>query len=667
MDILLRRNGDLNPGIEWSDAIAQAKVLVSKLSLEDKANLVTGLGWTNGPCLGNLPAMPSIGFPSLCLQDSPTGVRYAQKASAFPASINVAATFDKALFRKNGQKMGEEIRGKGVHVTLGPVMNMMRAPASGRGWEAAGGDPILTSFVASKQVEGIQSQGVIATAKHFILNEQEFNKDGGDSIADLRALYEVYLRPFKACVDAGVGAVMCSYNKVNGTYACQNPQILSILKDELGFSGFVMTDWWAAHVGNDTANAGTDVLMPGTSAANTPFDTFWGANLVRRRRGGMGQNLGYPATNFNSWDPEPNPVDVQEDHKNHIREPSTRLAAASSVLVKNLNHSLPFTKAAYKTIAVIGEDAAPPKTLNGCSDHGCIDGTVAQGWGSGTTNFPYIVAPVDGIKSQAVKQGINVVSYLETDNAQAAAVAQQADIAVVFGYITVEGNLGDRTDLDLWHNGTALVDAVAAVQKTVVVIHAPGPVNMPFNDNPNVVAIIYALMPGQETGNAIADDRTEYAADVQYNTNPVHYNEGILIDYRWFEATGRKPLYPFGHGLSYASFAYSNFQISTRVPGHIAYTVSVDVKNTAAVFGHEVVQLYVKLPASTCQPQGCSKELRDFERIRLNPGETKTVRFNVYTEDVQYYDVAKGGWTVPQGEVNVYVGASANDIRGSCV
>ncbi|KAJ1535461.1 hypothetical protein HK405_015663, partial [Cladochytrium tenue] len=359
---------EFNPHITWDQAVARGQALAETLGLEDKVRLATGVGWTQGPCVGNIAAVPAIDFQGLCLQDSPTGVRFALNVSAFPAAMwvpeggldgclfisNVAATFDKELMYQHGVKMGAEQRAKGVSVTLGPVMNLARAPEGGRIWEAAGGDPFLTSFVASLQVEGIQSQGVIATAKH------EHNRNGGDSVVDLRTFHEVYLRPFKACVDAGVGAVMCSYNRINGTYACENPATLQILKGELNFQGFVMTDWWAANSTAPTANAGTDMMMPGGATQNIT-ESLWGPNLVAAVRVGnvsearvtdmatrilaswikMGQDDGhFPGVNFDSWNASASqPVNVQGNHKDHIRE----VGAASAVLVKNDGGALPLS------------------------------------------------------------------------------------------------------------------------------------------------------------------------------------------------------------------------------------------------------------------------------------------------------------------------------------
>ncbi|KAI9350520.1 glycoside hydrolase superfamily [Zopfochytrium polystomum] len=674
------------PDISWSDAVSQAETLVSTLSLEQKVSLVSGTGWSNGPCVGNIDSMVHIGFQGLCLQDSPSGVRFASDVSVFPTAVNLAATFDKTLMYNQGLYMGREFRGKGVSVVLGPAMNIMRAPEGGRAWESGGADPVLSSFTASLQVKGMQSVGIIATAKHWILNDQEYSRETANSLVGARALREVYMRPFKACVDAGVGAVMCSYNSVNGTNACESSTYMSFLKDELGFQGFVMTDWVAVSTGNNAANAGTDMMMPGGNGYSKTDPQIWGPNLASAVNSGavpgsrvdnmatrvlaawikMGQNDGtYPAVNFDSFVPSNSKkMSVQADHAAHIRQ----VGSASSVLVKNSGSALPLSRAKYAKIAIIGEDAAGPKNLNGCADHGCIDGTIAQGWGSGTTNFPYIVAPDAAIRAKASSLGISVVSSTSNDKTAGANAASSADIAVVFvfansgeEYITVENNKGDRNNLDLWHDGNGLINAVSAVKKTVVVIHSPGPVNMPWLNNPNVVAVIYALMPGQETGNAITDvlfgdvnpsgrlpftvgaSRSDYAADVVYQDRPtIVYNEGILIDYRWFEATKRTPLLAFGHGLSYTTFSYANLRLNkTGTAWRPAFAVAVDVTNTGPVAGNEVVQLYLRLPTETCQPQG---------RCFLRPGETATVTFTLSNADLSMYFVTSLQWDVPAGD-----------------
>ncbi|KAJ3326636.1 hypothetical protein HDU93_002356, partial [Gonapodya sp. JEL0774] len=636
--------------VPWEYAYSEAKKLLAQLSLDNKTDMVTGIGWQNGPCVGNINPQPKIKFQGICLQDGPVGMRFADLASTFSTPINLAATFDKKLMFNQGLLKGKEQRGKGVQVTLAPTINIMRAPEGGRSWEAYGPDPVMASFAAAHEILGIQQNGVIATAKHFILNEQEHNRVGSNSYVGRRAFYEVYLRPFAASVKAGVGAVMCSYNGVNDTgISCENPDLYKILKGELEFKGFVMTDWWGGRDPIKVANAGVDMQMAGDSDLGSGF-TLWGPNLTLLVKNGsvpearvddmvtrilatwirMGQDDGtFPDVNFNSWNTSNQKhVDVQGRHKDHIRT----VGAASTVVVKNTG-SLPLTNATYKTIAVIGEDAfGPSNGLNLCPDHGCIDGTIAQGWGSGTTKFPYLIAPVDGITEKAKVQSIKVLAT--NDNGVAVSTAQKADIAVVFGfavsgegYITIDGHYGDRNDLNLFHNGDALVKAIADVQKTIVVIHSPGPVLAPWADHPNITAIIYAGMPGQESGNSLADvlfgdvnpsgrlpytiakATADYGAHVDYTGLKINYDEGILVDYRWFEATNKTPAFAFGHGLSYTKFDYSPVTIEAPNPDRGSYKVTVNVTNSGKVGGHEVVQLYLNLPSWTCQTQGCAKEL----------------------------------------------------------
>ncbi|KAJ3204976.1 hypothetical protein HDU67_009194 [Dinochytrium kinnereticum] len=697
---------DFNTLMTWDEAIVKAKDLVGQLSLEEKVDLASGIGWAVGNCVGNIKAVPKINFPGLCLQDAPTGVRYALNVSAFPASINVAATFDKTLMYKNGQYMAEEARGKGVNVLLAPVANMLRAPAGGRNWEGQGADPYLTGISTAQQIKGIQDTGVMATIKHFIGNEQEIKRDWGNSVIDQRTLMEIYVRPFKHAIDAGAASVMCSYNKINGTYACESPEVMSLLKDQLGFQGFVMSDWWATHSTVEAANSRLDMVMPGTTGWEQP--TFWwGKNLVKAVNDNkvqmnriddmavriltpwvkLGQINGFPTTNFNSFNPNALPqVNVQENHKQHIRE----VGAASTILLKNEGNILPLSGSKLKKIAVIGSDAFQPKEpLNSAPDHGSVpSGTLAQGWGSGTTNFPYIIAPIDGMQGPARNQNIAINALNENYDMEAIKrVAAEADVSVVFvnansgeGYITVDGNPGDRNNLTLWNNGDNVILASASVRRTVVVVHSPSAIDMPWINHPNVAAVIYALFPGQETGNAIADvlfgrvnpsgrlpftvgkDRTQYSADVEYVSDQIVYKEGIFVDYRWNDKFSVAPLFPFGHGLSYTTFSYSPLTLSTpnlRVPTR-TLMVSLSITNTGSVVGNEVPQLYIGFPEGVDQPP---KQLKGFERVRIAPGETSKVTFRVTSDDLSIWNVAAGAWEVPRGVFKAMVGASSGDLR----
>ncbi|KAJ3277406.1 hypothetical protein HK104_003323 [Borealophlyctis nickersoniae] len=694
---------------QWAAPVAKAKALVKQLTVEEKATIVTGVGWTVTPCVGNIGPVPKIGFKGLCLQDGPAGVRFADKVSNFGASINVAATFDKTLMETRGRLMGAEFRGKGANVALAPMMNMGRVPEGGRNWEGQGADPYLAAVSASLQVKGIESTGVIATAKHFIGNEQEHGRSTGSSNIDDRTMHEIYLPPFVASVNAGAGAIMCSYNKVNGTYACENPALLqTILKGELDFNGFVMTDWWAAKSGAPTALGGSDMMMPhGVTLPDDATNEFWGPHLVEMVKNGTvpaarlddmatrvlaawvksGQDKGgFPEVNFDSWNKtKGRHVDVQGDHKKHIRE----VGAASAILLKNEGGVLPLKKG-VKTLGLVGSDAMTPADPNQFPDRGGVNGTVALGWGSGTSEFPYLVGPDQGILSQAKPLGIKLLNSFDDANLTAAAdIAKKSDVAIVFvfsdsgeEYITVQGNMGDRNNLNVWNNGDALVKTVADLNKnTIVVIHSPGPINMPWATHPNVKSIIMALLPGQESGNALADvlfgrvnpsgrlpftinkKPADYSAHVEYNkTDEITYTEGLLVDYRYNQAKGVAPLYAFGHGLSYTSFKYSTpttTSVSSYAPR--TATVSVSVTNTGRTPGHEVVQLYIRAPTEAGKP---FSELKGFERVYLKAGETRVVKFKVTERDLSYWSTQRGDWVMPRGVFKVEVGASSADVRG---
>jgi len=651
----------------WAEAVAKARAFVSDLTLEEKVNITTGVGLT-GRCVGNTGTIPRKQFAGFCLEDGPAGVRLTDYNSVFPVGINTAALWDKKLIYERSAAMGVEFRGKGVNIALTPGMNMARAPAAGRNFEYAGGDPYLAGVVAKYSIQGVQDQGVIANAKHFIGNEQEHAR--GSSLAqaysmnaDDRTLHEVYLWPFAESVEAGVASVMCSYNRINQTYGCENSYMMNgILKGELGFQGFVTTDWAAQTRGIDSALAGVDVDMPGfklyqggdfrspvnesTGFPGEPNPSvarggWFGANLIDAVNNGtmpesrltdmvtrimaayfkLGQDKGYPAVNFDSRTradvldaegPQVNfHVDVQHNHKKLIRE----IGAASAVLLKNENDALPLNLDDIRSIGVFGEAAGPsPNGANGCVDRGCFEGTLAIGWGSGTANFPYLIDPYSAILSYATSGDYHttVEGVLnDTNPDQTEQVAARSQICLVFvgadsgeAYITVEGNMGDRNDLLLWHNGTELVQQVAQnCSNTIVGLQIPSAIDMEaFADHPNVTAIVNFGMAGQEAGNAVVDilfgavnpsgrlpytigkRREDYAADVEYfNTtdltpsSPIStipqldYVEKLNIDYRHFEANGIEPRYAFGHGLSYSTFNYQNLNIvrsSSSGKGH---------------------------------------------------------------------------------------------------
>ncbi|SPO01091.1 probable beta-glucosidase [Cephalotrichum gorgonifer] len=640
----------MNPAAEdIKYAYDRARAFVSGLTLPEKVNLTTGVGWMGERCVGNTGSIPRLGMRGLCLQDGPVGIRFGDYNSVFPAGQLSAATWDRVLINKRARAMGEEAKGKGIDILLAPVAGPIgRIPAGGRNWEGFSPDPYLTGVGMAESARGIRSAGVIATAKHFVGNEQEHFRQAGEaqgqgfdidesmsSNIDDKTMHELYMWPFADAVYAGVGAVMCSYQQVNNSYGCQNSKLLNgLLKDELGFQGFVMSDWQAQHTGVASAAAGLDMTMPGDTTFNSG-DSFWGANLTLAVLNGTvpawrlddmalrimttvfntGLEPPLPEINFSSWTLDTvgpihasvgenvevinQHVNVQSDHAPLIRE----VAAKGTVLLKNEGGVLPLNKP--KFLAVIGEDAGPnPRGPNGCPDRGCDDGTLAMAWGSGTSNFPYLVTPDQALQAQALEDGTRYESILSNyqNAATRALVRQDNATTIVFvnadsgeGYIAVDENLGDRKNLTLWKGGDELIKNVTSeCANTIVVIHSTGPVLLTeWYDNPNVTAILWAGVPGQESGNSITDvlygrvspgrtpftwGRTLESYGTAILDKPNNgggapqddFSEGVFIDYRHFDrATARNPddadaapIYEFGFGLSYTTFEYSDLQIS---------------------------------------------------------------------------------------------------------
>ncbi|KAI2675677.1 CAZyme family GH3 [Penicillium roqueforti] len=704
----------------WDAAYSKARAVLPKLNQTEKVGIATGVGWEGGPCVGNTYPASSINYPSLCLQDSPLGIRFANPVTAFPAGINAGATWDRSLLYARGVAMGEEAKGLGVHVQLGPVAGPLgKNPNGGRNWEGFSVDPYLSGVAMEETIQGMQDSGVQACAKHWLGNEQEHNRDTMSSNIGDRATHELYVWPFMNAVRANVASVMCSYNKLNETWACESDAILNdLMKDELGFPGYIMTDWNAQHTSVNSALAGLDMTMPGSDFNSPPGSIFWGPNLVQAVANGsvpqarlddmatrilaawylLGQDQGYPEVTFSSWNGGKAAADVTGDHATVART----VARDSIVLLKNQEHTLPLRQP--KSLAIIGQDAiVNPNGPNACGDRGCNTGTLAMGWGSGTSEFPYLVGPLDAIQVQARKDGTNIIQSTTDNTTAAVSAAASAETAVVFinadsgeGYITVEGNVGDRNNLDPWHNGNELVKSVAAVNSNViVVVHSVGPIILEtILAQPSVKAIVWAGLPGQESGNALVDvlygstspsGKLPYTIAKQFSDNGAGWNSGLddnfvedlFIDYRHFDKNGIDPRYEFGYGLSYTTFNYTGLVVSVAatagpsngriVPGgaeeifESVGTISIGVENTGEVAGAEVAQLYLGLPDSA--PSTPPKQLRGFQKLNLQPGEPGTATFELTRRDLSYWEVQTQKWVVPSGTFIVYVGTSSRDIR----
>ncbi|KAL4062620.1 glycoside hydrolase family 3 protein [Scleroderma yunnanense] len=728
----------------WATAYDKAKEMIANFSVEQKVNVTTGIGWMNGLCVGNIPSVGQ--FPGLCLQDSPLGVRFTDLVTVFPAGITAASTWNRALIRSRAVALGQEFKAKGVNIALGPMMNMGRVAQGGRNWEGFGADPYLTGEAAYETILGLQQSGVQATAKHYLNNEQEWKRTQESSNVDDRTEHEIYAHPFMRSVMAGVSAVMCSYNLVNDTYACGNDKLLNdILKREFGFQGFVMSDW-AATMGTLNAIAGLDMTMAGdiTLGSNT---TYFGANLTsyimndtipESRLDDMAtriiaawyylhQDEGYPDVTIDSFHPY-NPlnqeVNAQDDHDQVVRE----VAAGGTVLLKNEGCTLPLKKP--RSIVLVGSDAGPPnKGPNEYSDQGGDpSGVLALGWGSGTANFTYLVSPYEAIQARARQDQTSVFwDFDNWDLARAGNSVIGMEVAIVFinsdsgeGYITVDGNVGDRKNLTAWHEGDQLVLTVAAQNNnTIVVVNSVGPLIIePWVEHPNVTAIVWASLGGNEAGNAITDilygnwnpsgrlpytiakNPSDYPAQLTLGGTltdilSINYTEGLFIDYRWFDAHNITPRYEFGYGLSYTTFEYLNLAITPIDVGvdypeaalianwengdstpieegsttalwlHMPlFQVTFDVQNTGSVYGGEISQLYVHHPACAGEPPSI---LKGFTNVELVPSQTGQASITVSRYDLSVWDVVRQGWAKPNGTIGFSIGTSSRDFRLSGV
>jgi beta-glucosidase len=686
--------------------------LLGAMSLSDKIQMVTGEGefnptTANPEAAGNIAANPALCIPALVLNDATAGVGDQQQlTTAFPDSIALASAWDPPLAQQYGAALGREAFAKGVNVMLGPGVDIARNPLNGRNFEYAGEDPYLAGQAAAAIIRGIQSQHVIATVKHYALNDQETNRNTDSSDASERTMQEIDLPAFQAAVEAGVGSVMCSYNRINSVYACQDPYLLhDVLDRQFGFPGFVMSDWGANHSTVAAANSGLDMEMPG-GVSNTP--EYYGPALQTAVQSGqvsmatlndMVRRILYEMFRLGLFDHVP--AEGAQAAATPATNPdsiamATKVAEEGTVLLKNAGAVLPLSGPG-KRIAVIGPAAGPQGAT-----------LAEQGYGSGhVPEFSYqpgVVSPLQSITARAAQAG-DVVSYADgSASADAVAAASAADVAVVFvNDAEIEG--ADRPDLGA-HSGTcsfadvlsptscsyspldqnALVSAVAAANPhTIVVVQSGGPVAMPWAGQ--VQGILENWFPGQVDGDAIApvlfgdadpsgklpvtfpvklsDDPLQSAAQypgVTQAGDPVgphsSYSEGLLVGYRWYDAKNITPLFPFGYGLSYTTFRYSGIAVTRAGSGA---SVSVTVTNTGSRGGAAVPEVYVGDPASVGEPP---KQLKGFRRVALAPGQSATLTIPLDAMSFAHWDTAKHAWAVSAGTYQVIVGSSSRDIVG---
>jgi beta-glucosidase len=669
----------VSPHCPWLDTSLSVRerinLLLPKMTLADKIDLMEGHNYyaPNG-AIGYTDPIPALCVPIVTEEDGPAGVADGVNgATQLPAPVNDAATWDPNETRQYGAVIGNEEWVKGNDVVYGPTINIDRDPRWGRNFESLSEDPYLTGTLAAAEIQGIQSQGPIAEVKHYVVYNQETNRNtpADDDIVSARAIHEIYLPGFYDAVTKGkAGAVMCAYSSPNGVYACQNP-LLSILENDWGWPGFVGSDYGATHSTVASANAGLDQeqassyfsALPAAVAAGqvsmTTINEAVTRILTEMFRFGL---FNHQPTGTESTDAS-TPAHIAFAQQN---------SEEGTVLLKNAGNVLPLTSST-SSIAVIGAD-------------GSTDPETAGGGSAAVNPSQPAVSPLQGITARA-GSGVTVTSYAGTTPSAAAQTARKADVAIVFAN-NYESEGYDLPNITLQGNQNAVISAVArANPHTIVVLNTGGPVTMPWLSQ--VEGVLEAWYPGQQDGDAIASilfGDTDpsghlpetFPASLKQIPDPkksefpgvngeVHYNEGLEVGYRYYDTAGVTPLFPFGYGLSYTTFSYSGLKLSaTNVKNTVSgpgggqsatlVKVTATVTNTGSVAGSDVAQMYLGDPASAGEP---ALQLEGYQRVTLQPGQSTQVHFTLDGHALSYYDTSANGWVLPDGDYTVYAGDSS--------
>ncbi|ALE04880.1 beta-glucosidase [Arthrobacter sp. ERGS1:01] len=653
----------------------------AELSLDQKAAMTSGAGWWD------TVAYPEAGIQSVIMSDGPHGVRFQEAnadhlglsssapATCFPPAVALGSSWDRGLARRVAVALGRESQFFGVNVLLGPGINIKRSPLCGRNFEYFSEDPLLSGELGVAWVNGLQSQGVGASLKHFAANNQETDRLTVSADIAMRPLQEIYLRAFRRVVlEAKPWTVMCSYNRVNGVYASQNPWLLTeVLRDDWGYDGVVVSDWGAVVDRVKGLAAGMDLEMP-SSAGNGPSQVaaavrsgaLDAAALDRSvaRLVGLASKSGTGARPGTTFDAAANHALARE------------AAIRGAVLLKNDGALLPLDPATGEKIVVLGEFARTPRY---------------QGAGSSKVEPTYLDNALDAIRGLAGNAGVSFSPGFTVDGApeslsdsalreEAVALAAAADVVLLFLGLpaSYESEGFDRDHIDLPQDQTELLDAVVAVNPRVAVVLANGAVVRVSGWAEKVPAILEGWLGGQAGGSATADllfgianpagrltetiplrleDSPAYL-DFPGESGHVNYGEGLFVGYRHYDARKLAVSFPFGHGLSYTSFEYSDLRIEAADGGA---RLTVAVRNSGGRAGHEVVQAYMRAPGSRVQRP--ERELKGFATIELQPGETGDVTITVPRDDFAFYDTTAATWLVEELEYGFQVGASSRDLR----
>ena len=649
--------------------------LLSEMTLEEKCSLLSGADFWH------TKAVKRLGIPAMMMSDGPHGLRKQDqtgdhlgindsiKAVCFPTACATAASFDREAVRAIGREIGKACQHEDLGVILGPAVNIKRSPLCGRNFEYFSEDPYLAGEMAVSLIDGVQSQGVGTSIKHFAANSQEHRRMSSDSVIDERTLREIYFPAFEQAVKrAKPWTVMCSYNKLNGTHASQNRELLTgVLREDWGFDGLVMSDWGAVSDRVAGVPAGLDLEMPSSGGSND-------RRVMKAVQEGRlseeavdvaaGRVLQMVDRYLTSRRPD-TPWDKEAQHAL-----ARQIAAECMVLLKNEDGILPLHEG--EKLAVIGRFAAQPRFQGGGSSH------------INSFRVESLMDALEGMPGITYAQGYDVKDE-EPDEAliaQAVEAAAHADKAVIVAGLpdSFESEGYDRTHMRMPRCQVELIERVAKVNPNVVVVLYNGsPVEMPWL--PCAKAVLEGYLGGQAVGGATRDvlfgtvnpcGCLPESFPVKLEDNPSYltyggegdvavYAEGVFVGYRYYDRKKMDVLFPFGHGLSYTTFAYANLRLSAdRIRDTDTLTVSVDVTNTGKRAGKTVVQLYVG--DRECEVFRPVRELKDFAKISLEPGETKTVTFTLSKRAFAYWNVKLHDWFVESGAFTVEIGRSSRDI-----
>lgn len=670
--------------ISYEEADLRACEILKQMTLNEKIQLV------GGHDLFFIKGYPQYGIEQFYLSDATQGVHLRkdldsllEKSTAFPCPIALTATWNTDLARDYARSIGEECRAGNIAVLLGPGINIYRISQNGRNFEYFGEDPYLASRMVENYVSALQNTGTIATLKHFVCNNTDFRRRVSNSIVDERTLHEIYLPAFKAGIDAGAMAVMTSYNQLNGEWSAQNPYLIKeILRKDLGFRWLVMSDWWSTFDPVKSIKSGLDLEMPGEAIERIPAlgklgDVYVKSNAQQLIDDGkvepgdidrMARSIIRTCIAMGLYE-RPVKDDSYLDNYPQHAEVALQTARESMVLLKNSGGILPVSPESNKKILLTGEYVT----------------RLAAGGGSAAVEGYDHVMMLDALK-EIYKDNL---IYAEDPTDEQIATADIVLLSI--GTDDHEGwdmpfEFPDSVDRKIFH--------YAQLNENIVVLINSGGGRRMTQWNDQVAAILYCWYPGQNGNKALAEiisgatnpsGKLPITIEKQFQDSPgyryipdgeelytgdeedwdlwhpiidIHYDEGIFVGYRWYEKKNIEPLYHFGHGLSYTTFAYEELEVARD---NFIYRVRIKVKNTGKLYGKEIVQLYVSdMESSVARPV---KELKGFSKVDLEPGESRWVEYTLQRDDFAFWDTQTHGWKVEPGEFRIKVGSSSRDIR----